>query len=139
MSKKGNRTVREELEKIYGKGCFFARANGAGKSTLIKILAGAFRADAGEIILDGKKIEINNPWEAQDLGIIVMHQEINAIPALDVSTNISLRKEEKEKINNTKKEEKKEEKNNNTETEKRILIMLALFNKQKETIMITGV
>ena len=67
--------------------------NGAGKSTLIKILAGAFQADAGEIILDGEKIEINNPWEAQDLGIIVMHQEINAIPALDVSTNISLGKE----------------------------------------------
>lgn len=67
--------------------------NGAGKSTLIKILAGAFKADEGEIILDGQKIEINNPWEAQDMGIIVMHQEINAIPALDVSTNISLGKE----------------------------------------------
>lgn len=67
--------------------------NGAGKSTLIKILAGAFPADTGEIILEGNKVSINKPWEAQDLGIIVMHQEINMIPALDVATNISLGKE----------------------------------------------
>ena len=67
--------------------------NGAGKSTLIKILAGAFAADSGEILLGGKKVTIDNPWEAQDLGIIVMHQEINMIPALDVAINISLGKE----------------------------------------------
>ena len=67
--------------------------NGAGKSTLIKVLAGAFPADAGEILLEGKPVHIGKPWEAQALGIIVMHQEINMIPALDVATNIALNKE----------------------------------------------
>ena len=40
--------------------------NGAGKSTLMKCLFGIYRMDAGEVILDGKKIEINNPDEAME-------------------------------------------------------------------------
>ena len=43
--------------------------NGAGKSTLMKCLFGIYKMDAGEIILDGEKVEINNPDEAMKKGI----------------------------------------------------------------------
>lgn len=78
--------------------------NGAGKSTLMKILAGAIAADEGEIVLSGSTVDIDKPWEAQDLGIIVMHQEINMIPELDVATNIALGKEPTKNLHLSKKE-----------------------------------
>lgn len=43
--------------------------NGAGKSTLMKCLFGIYKMDAGEIILDGEKVEINNPDEAMKKGL----------------------------------------------------------------------
>ena len=49
--------------------------NGAGKSTLMKILAGAFPADAGEIKLDGRPITVHSPQQAIDLGISIIYQE----------------------------------------------------------------
>ena len=49
--------------------------NGAGKSTLMKILAGAIRKDAGEIWIDGRKTEIQNPRDAHKLGIATIYQE----------------------------------------------------------------
>ena len=64
--------------------------NGAGKSTLMKCLFGIYRMDAGEVILDGKKIEINNPDEAMKYGIAMVHQELQPVPARSVSENLYL-------------------------------------------------
>ncbi|HHT79157.1 MAG TPA: sugar ABC transporter ATP-binding protein [Actinobacteria bacterium] len=62
--------------------------NGAGKSTLIKILAGNYIKDDGEIFIDGQKFEINNPGEAMASGIRVIYQELNTLNNLTVAENI---------------------------------------------------
>lgn len=67
--------------------------NGAGKSTLMKILAGVYKKDRGEIRIDGRPIDINSPKEAQETGIAVIHQEFSLIPELTVAQNIFLGKE----------------------------------------------
>ena len=64
--------------------------NGAGKSTLIKILAGNYIKDAGDIIIDGKIESIKNPGEAIALGIRVIYQELNTLDDLTVAENIFL-------------------------------------------------
>jgi ribose transport system ATP-binding protein len=64
--------------------------NGAGKSTLMKILGGAYRKDAGEIRLNGRAVEIDDPRAARDLGIRVIYQELNLVPHLSVAENIFL-------------------------------------------------
>ncbi|MFN3650170.1 MAG: sugar ABC transporter ATP-binding protein [Armatimonadota bacterium] len=67
--------------------------NGAGKSTLMKTLAGAERADTGEIRLDGKPVQIQSPHDAMDLGINIIYQEFNLVPHLSVAENIYLGRE----------------------------------------------
>ncbi len=62
--------------------------NGAGKSTLIKILAGNYIKDDGEIFIDGQKFEIKNPGEAMASGIRVIYQELNTLNNLTVAENI---------------------------------------------------
>jgi ribose transport system ATP-binding protein len=62
--------------------------NGAGKSTLIKILSGAYAKDAGEIFVDGQKVNITKPKSAHDTGISVIYQELALIPHLTVAENI---------------------------------------------------
>ena len=42
--------------------------NGAGKSTLIKILSGAYKADSGQILVEGREVKINNPQDSQQIG-----------------------------------------------------------------------
>ena len=64
--------------------------NGAGKSTLMKCLFGIYKMDAGEIILDGEKVEINNPDEAMKKGIAMVHQEVQPVPARSVAENMYL-------------------------------------------------
>ena len=64
--------------------------NGAGKSTLIKILAGIYRADSGNIILEGKSVHFRTPHEAQLSGISVVHQEIKLAETLSVAENVFL-------------------------------------------------
>jgi ribose transport system ATP-binding protein len=64
--------------------------NGAGKSTLIKILSGAYRMDSGEIFVENKRVEINKPGDAADLGIFTIYQEIMLVPPLTVAENIFL-------------------------------------------------
>ena len=70
-----------------------AGENGAGKSTLIKILAGAHAPDAGSIFIDGQAITLSGPIDAQRLGIAVIYQEFNLVPALTVRANIFLGRE----------------------------------------------
>lgn len=62
--------------------------NGAGKSTLIKILTGVYRADQGQMRLDGQPIEPASPAHAQALGISTVYQEVNLCPNLSVAENI---------------------------------------------------
>ena len=64
--------------------------NGAGKSTLIRILAGAQPPDAGTIQLDGHPIRIASPHEGRRLGISVIYQEFNLVPAMSVRENLFL-------------------------------------------------
>ncbi len=64
--------------------------NGAGKSTLMKILYGFYRADAGEIIVNGKPVQINSPHDAREHRIGMVFQDYILIPALTVAENITL-------------------------------------------------
>jgi ribose transport system ATP-binding protein len=65
-----------------------AGENGAGKSTLMNIIDGILRPDSGEIILNGKAVEIGSPARAQELGIGFVHQEIALCPDVTVAENI---------------------------------------------------
>ncbi|MEO8493999.1 MAG: sugar ABC transporter ATP-binding protein [Planctomycetota bacterium] len=67
--------------------------NGAGKSTLMKILAGVQLPDSGEILLDGKAINIDSVHTALSRGISLIHQELNLADNLDVGANIFLGRE----------------------------------------------
>ena len=62
--------------------------NGAGKSTLIKILSGCYRADAGQVVLEGRRLGTYSPHQAQEMGISVIYQEFNLAPPLSVAENI---------------------------------------------------
>ncbi len=62
--------------------------NGAGKSTLIKIMAGVYQPDAGEILVEGKKVSFANPREASNHGIATVYQEPLLFPDLNVAENI---------------------------------------------------
>ncbi len=64
--------------------------NGAGKSTLMKVLNGIYKADEGEILIDGQKVEINNPIEASQHGIAMIFQELNFVPEMTVEENLFL-------------------------------------------------
>lgn len=64
--------------------------NGAGKTTLIKVLAGEYRADAGQILLDGGVVDIRHPWEATKLGLGFIHQEPALVPRMSVQENVTL-------------------------------------------------
>ena len=67
--------------------------NGAGKSTLMKILSGIYSKDEGEIYLDGELCHFQNPKEAQNKGVAIIHQEMNLCNDLSVSENIFLGRE----------------------------------------------
>jgi D-xylose transport system ATP-binding protein len=67
--------------------------NGAGKSTLIKILSGAYRADSGEIRINGELAEIANPRDARDLNIETIYQTLALADNLNASSNLFLGRE----------------------------------------------
>ena len=67
--------------------------NGAGKSTLMKILTGVYSKDSGTITLDGKEVEVESPRMAQDMGICIIHQELNLMPHLTVAQNMYIGRE----------------------------------------------
>ncbi|TVY01909.1 sugar ABC transporter ATP-binding protein [Paenibacillus cremeus] len=64
--------------------------NGAGKSTLMKCLFGIYRPDAGEIVLNGTKVDIVNSKTALELGVSMIHQELHPVPFRNVMENIWL-------------------------------------------------
>ncbi|WP_028561302.1 sugar ABC transporter ATP-binding protein [Paenibacillus pinihumi] len=67
-------------------------ANGAGKSTLMKILSGAYTADSGQIIIDGKPVRVQSPVDAKSYGIHCIYQEVDTalVPGLTVAENIMM-------------------------------------------------
>ncbi|WP_407921130.1 sugar ABC transporter ATP-binding protein [Brevibacillus migulae] len=67
--------------------------NGAGKSTLMKVLTGVYQKDAGHIYFSGKEVQIPHTKAAQDLGISMIHQELNLMPDLTVAQNIFIGRE----------------------------------------------
>ncbi|MCC6907235.1 MAG: sugar ABC transporter ATP-binding protein [Phycisphaerales bacterium] len=67
--------------------------NGAGKSTLIRILTGAERREAGQVLLGGSPVESRTPVQAQRLGIATVYQEVNLVADLSVAENIMLGRE----------------------------------------------
>jgi len=64
--------------------------NGAGKSTLMKCLFGIYTTDSGEFILDGKKVLFDNPKQAMESGVSMVHQELNQVHTRSVMENIWL-------------------------------------------------
>ena len=68
--------------------------NGAGKSTLMKILAGIYTPDAGELLLDGGPVHFSRVADAMASGIILIHQELNLADNLSVAANLFLGNEE---------------------------------------------
>lgn len=67
--------------------------NGAGKSTLIKVLGGIYSKDQGEILIEGKKTEINTVEQARQAGVSIIHQELVLVPYLSIAENIFLGRE----------------------------------------------
>jgi ribose transport system ATP-binding protein/rhamnose transport system ATP-binding protein len=62
--------------------------NGAGKSTCVKLLAGVYRPDAGQVVFDGEPVDLHSPLDAQARGIAVMHQHPGLFGDLSVAENI---------------------------------------------------
>ena len=69
--------------------------NGAGKSTLMKVLTGIYKKDSGTIIYEGKETEFSSTREAQDAGVVIVHQELNMVGDLTVAQNIFIGREPK--------------------------------------------
>ncbi len=72
--------------------------NGAGKSTLMNIVYGLLKADSGEILIDGKVVDISNPSDALNVGIGMVHQHFMLIPVFSVAENIMLGHEKSSKL-----------------------------------------
>lgn len=67
--------------------------NGAGKSTLMKIIAGLYRQDSGQIFLKGESVSFYSPLDAISKGIAMIHQELMPVPYLTVAENVFLGRE----------------------------------------------
>jgi ribose transport system ATP-binding protein len=67
--------------------------NGAGKSTLMKLLTGIYLREEGQFWLGGEPLEVENPRQAQEKGLAIIHQELNLVPHLTVAQNIWLGRE----------------------------------------------
>ncbi len=84
---------RCQFELLAGEVHALVGENGAGKSTLMKVLSGVYQKDAGEIRIDGRPVEIRDPRSARDLGIGIVHQELNLMNHLSAAQNIFIGRE----------------------------------------------
>lgn len=84
---------KAELEVRSGEVHALMGENGAGKSTLMKILTGIYSKDSGVIKFEGNEIEFKNPKEAQEAGIVIVHQELNMMSHLTVAQNLFIGRE----------------------------------------------
>jgi ribose transport system ATP-binding protein len=82
-----------DLDLRHGEVLALVGENGAGKSTLMKLLTGIDRPDSGEFFLDGQQYTPASPRHAQELGISIIHQELNLMPDLTVAQNIFIGRE----------------------------------------------
>ncbi|HHT64792.1 MAG: sugar ABC transporter ATP-binding protein [Caldicoprobacterales bacterium] len=78
--------------------------NGAGKSTLMKILSGILTKDQGEILIEGKQVEIDGPLTARNLGISIIYQELMDITNMNIAENIFIGREKRKGLFADKKE-----------------------------------
>lgn len=88
-----------DLELRHGEVLALVGENGAGKSTMMKILNGIYSKDEGEILLEGKEVNIENINQAQELGISIIHQELNLMRDLTVAENIFIGREPRSAFN----------------------------------------
>ena len=77
--------------------CGLVGANGSGKTTFARICAGLIKRDEGNILIDGKEVEIHSPLDAKKYGIVLVHQNLSLIPDLSVWENINLGHEKRSK------------------------------------------
>ncbi len=64
--------------------------NGAGKSTLVKVLSGVLAPTGGTIQIEGERVQFNGPREAEEAGIVIIHQELSLVPEMSVAENVTL-------------------------------------------------
>ncbi|MFV0407755.1 MAG: ATP-binding cassette domain-containing protein [Propioniciclava sp.] len=69
--------------------------NGAGKSTLIKCLTGALIPDSGDIFVEGQRVDLRRPQDAQEYGIETVYQTLAVVPALNIARNMYLGREQR--------------------------------------------
>jgi simple sugar transport system ATP-binding protein len=88
----GNFTANDGIQLTVHKGEIHAilGENGAGKSTLMNQLYGLIKPTSGDILVNGKKVEMNNPKDAIDVGIGMVHQHFMLIQPFTVTENIVL-------------------------------------------------
>jgi ribose transport system ATP-binding protein len=67
--------------------------NGAGKSTMMKVVAGVYQKDSGSISYQGRPVDVRTPRQAQSMGIVIIHQELNLMSHLTAAQNIFVGRE----------------------------------------------
>ncbi len=70
--------------------CGLVGANGSGKTTFARICCGLVKRDSGSILINGEEVSISSPFEANEYGIVLAHQNLSLIPDLTVWENIKL-------------------------------------------------
>ncbi|MBC7901421.1 MAG: ATP-binding cassette domain-containing protein, partial [Saprospiraceae bacterium] len=88
----GDCVANEDVSLSVKKGTIHAIVgeNGAGKSTVMKVVYGFYRPDSGEVLVDGKPVQIRNPHDAIALGIGMVHQHFMLVDTMTVAENIIL-------------------------------------------------